>query len=160
MFRLIPAPLQRALMPMAHALRHRWRVWRKTPLHGVAVIISDLDGAVLLLRHSYGPDSWALPGGGLKRGEDPLDAARREVREELGMDLGRTVLVGTMEETLSGSPHTCYVVEAHSDAHPQVDRREVIEARFFPRHSLPDPIYARSRERLAFWSRAEGSGAA
>src|SRR3954470_4208287 len=41
-------------------------------------------GQVLLVRHSYGFQHWTLPGGGWKRGETLGDAARREVREELG----------------------------------------------------------------------------
>jgi len=27
----LPAPLHRALLPLAHILRHRWRRWRKAP---------------------------------------------------------------------------------------------------------------------------------
>ena len=29
-------------------------------------------GEVLLVRHTYGPERWELPGGGVHRGEDPL----------------------------------------------------------------------------------------
>jgi 8-oxo-dGTP pyrophosphatase MutT (NUDIX family) len=86
---LLPAPLHRALLPLAHRLRHAWRRWRKVPIAGVSVVITNLTGDVLLLKHSYGPDVWSLPGGGLGRGEDPLAAARREVREELGITLAR-----------------------------------------------------------------------
>jgi hypothetical protein len=49
---LLPAVLHRTLMPLAHALRHRWRRWRKAPLAGVSVIITNLGGDVLLLKHS------------------------------------------------------------------------------------------------------------
>ena len=65
---LLPAPLHRALLPLAHGLRHRWRKWRRTPIAGVSVVITNLSGDVLLLRHSYGPNVWALPGGGLASG--------------------------------------------------------------------------------------------
>ena len=41
--------------------------------------------AILLVRHSYGPQHWALPGGGLASGEDAEACARRELREELGL---------------------------------------------------------------------------
>ncbi len=81
MFHLIPQSLHRALLPLAHRLRHRWRVWRKVPLTGCNVVICNLDGDVLLLRHSYGPRVWALPGGGVGRSETPEDAVRREIRE-------------------------------------------------------------------------------
>lgn len=157
MQRLIPAPLHRALMPLAHGVRHRWRRWRKTPIAGVSVIVTNLAGDVLLLRHSYGPAVWALPGGGLARGEDPADAALREVREELGVDLARIEQVGMLEEVLSGSPHTAYIFTGLCDRQPRPDLREVTEARFFPSHSLPEPLGRTTRDRIAVW-RARGVG--
>ena len=60
--KLLPAPLHRALLPVAFRIRHRWRALRKAPLSGCCVVISNLNGDVLLLRHSYGPEVWALPG--------------------------------------------------------------------------------------------------
>lgn len=54
-----------------------------------AVIV--LDGNVLLVRKSlddpYNPGKWELPGGRLKDGESPDDALRREVREEVDLDV-------------------------------------------------------------------------
>ena len=157
MVQWLPAPLHRALLPLAHRVRHHWRRWRKTPIAGVSVIVTNLGGDVLLLRHSYGPAVWSLPGGGLGRGEAPEAAARREVREELGVDLARIECVGMLEEVLSGSPHTAYIFTGMCDRQPQPDRREVIEARFFPSHSLPEPLGRTTRTRIAAW-RARGTG--
>ena len=53
--------LQRRFLRIAHKLRDRWRRWRKTPLEGVSMIARDLDGRVLLVRHSYGPRAWRGP---------------------------------------------------------------------------------------------------
>jgi ADP-ribose pyrophosphatase YjhB (NUDIX family) len=154
--RLIPAPLHRALLPLAHRLRHYWRRWRKAPIAGVSVVITNITGDVLLLKHSYGPDVWGLPGGGLARGEDPVDAARREVREELGIELARIEPVATLAEVLSGAPHTAHLFAGTCDQRPQPDRREVTEARFFPSHSLPEPLGQHTRARIAAW-RARGT---
>lgn len=153
---LLPASLHRALLPLAHRVRHVWRRWRKTPIAGVSVIITNLGGDVLLLKHSYGPDVWSLPGGGLGRGEDPAAAALREVREELGIDLARLESVGTLEEVLSGSPHTAHIFTGVCDRQPRPDRREVTEARYFPSHSLPEPLGRHTRARIAAW-RARGT---
>ena len=147
----IPAPLHRALLPIASQIRHIWRKWRKAPLAGCAVVITNLDGDVLLLRHSYGPKVWALPGGGVEFGEEPADAARREVREELGLTLVKLEALGILEETVSGSPHTGYLFTSVSNQHPVPDGREIIEARFFPSHSLPEPLGRVSRERIDVW---------
>jgi ADP-ribose pyrophosphatase YjhB (NUDIX family) len=153
----LPAALHRAVLPLAHRIRHMWRRWRKAPIAGVSVIVTNLGGDVLLLKHSYGPDVWSLPGGGLGRGEDPLDAARREVREELGIELARIEPVATLEEVLSGSPHTAHLFAGTCDRHPRPDGREVTEARFFPSHSLPEPLGKTTRTRIAAW-RARGVG--
>lgn len=151
MLQFIPAPVQRALMPLAHRIRHRWRKWRKAPIAGVSVVVTNMTGDVLLLRHSYGPEVWALPGGGLKPGEDPEDCARREVREELGLELAQVKRVAVLEEQLSGSPHTAHIFTAICNARLRPDGREVVEARFFPSHSLPEPLGDITRRRVEAW---------
>jgi hypothetical protein len=42
-------------------------------------------------------------------------------------------------------------VTGRTQDHPRPDRREVIEARFFPLHSLPEPLTPLSRKRVAAW---------
>lgn len=154
---ILPLSLHRALLPWAHFVRHYWRCWRKAPIAGVSVIITNLSGDVLLLKHSYGPDVWGLPGGGLGPGEDPLEAARREVREELGVELARIEPIGTLEEVLSGSPHTAHLFAATCDRQPRPDGREVVMARFFPSHSLPEPLGRHTRARIGAW-KGRGTG--
>jgi ADP-ribose pyrophosphatase YjhB (NUDIX family) len=153
----LPAPLHRALLPLAHRVRHNWRRWRKTPIAGVSVVITNLGGDVLLLKHSYGPKVWGLPGGGLGRGEDPAAAAQREVREELGLTLSRIDAVAVIEEVISGAPHTAYLFSAVCNQQPKPDRREITEARFFPSHSLPEPLGRITRARIDAW-RGRGVG--
>ena len=60
----------------------------KQPRKRVAsdVIIRDEDGRILLVDPNYKPD-WDLPGGMAEANEPPLDAARRELREELSLDV-------------------------------------------------------------------------
>jgi len=61
-------------------------IWSPTVL-GVAGLVLDGEGKVLLVRHSYNP-GWRLPGGGVKRGEPPSDAVLRELQEEVGLTGG------------------------------------------------------------------------
>jgi len=62
----------------------RRRAQRETSAGGV-VFRRDPGGAVryLIIRDSY--ENWGFPKGHLERGEPPLDAARREVAEETGL---------------------------------------------------------------------------
>ena len=53
------------------------------------VVVFDAAGHVALVRHTYGDRRlWELPGGWVRGDEDPGVAARREVREEMGIDVG------------------------------------------------------------------------
>lgn len=149
--RILPRSLHRTALRRAHAIRHRWRHFAKLPLAGVSVFVTDMEGRLLLVRHSYGPGGWALPGGGMGRREEPLDAAAREVREEVGCLLESTRVLEKIEETISGSPHTAWLVAGITRDHPRPDKREVIEARFFPLHSLPEPQSEFTRKRIAAW---------
>ncbi|MCW2781673.1 MAG: hydrolase [Marmoricola sp.] len=57
---------------------------------GVAIM---LEGRVLAARRAYPPDlagGWEFPGGKVAEGEDPTDAAVREIREELGCEIAVT----------------------------------------------------------------------
>jgi 8-oxo-dGTP pyrophosphatase MutT (NUDIX family) len=148
---LLPARLHRAALPVAHKVRHRWRRWRRVELHGVSVVIANDAGEVLLLRHSYGPDNWALPGGGMGKDEEPVLAARREVREELAIELEQLEKVSEMREVVSGSPHTAYIFGAVAVGEPTPDQREIIEARFFKPLDLPQDISNLTRRRIAQW---------
>ncbi len=53
---------------------------------GALCVIERDDGRILLVAQTY-RSGWGLPGGLMARGEVPEDAARREVREEVGLEV-------------------------------------------------------------------------
>lgn len=75
-YRLLPARLKQIVVRLI------------TPNYSVGVIgLITVDGSqVLLVRPSY-RQGWVPPGGFVDRGEEPLQAMRREMREELGLDV-------------------------------------------------------------------------
>lgn len=68
---------------------------------GVGVIIVDEEGRILLeQRRDNG--MWGLPGGGIELGESVCEAALREVREETGLNVRITGLLGVYSEPAEG----------------------------------------------------------
>ncbi|MBU7014369.1 MAG: NUDIX hydrolase [Theionarchaea archaeon] len=64
------------------------RTYPETPIPAVGVIIYD-QGRVLIIQRAFEPSAnrWSIPGGAVEVGESVRDAARREVSEELGLDI-------------------------------------------------------------------------
>ncbi|MEP0393021.1 MAG: NUDIX domain-containing protein [Erythrobacter sp.] len=148
---VLPASLHRRLLQVAHRVRHRWRKWRKSPISGISVILTNEAGEVMLLKHSYGPKAWGLPGGGKSAGEDPQDCARRELYEEIGLKVDALQPLGVLEETLSGSPHRSHLFTAVVTDKPKPDGREILEARFFAADALPELLIRNVPKRMAIW---------
>ena len=69
-------------------LWRRWIVRLVAPSFtvGAACVIERDDGSILFVRLVY-RNGWGLPGGLIKRKEDVASCARREVKEEIGLDV-------------------------------------------------------------------------
>jgi 8-oxo-dGTP diphosphatase len=72
---MMPGPLKRAAV----------RVGAPSYTAG-AVCVLEHDGAVLFLWQPH-REGWSLPGGLMGKHEEPADAVRREVAEEVGLDI-------------------------------------------------------------------------
>ena len=155
MLHLIPPPLHRAALRVAHDLRKRWWRWRKPRLVGCSIIALDPCGRVLLVRHSYGNGSWALPGGAVGRKEDPADAARRELFEEVRCRVAEVQLVATMPELLHGAENVVYLYAGVTEDHPRADGREIVDVRFFATEDLPHPLSRTVQPRLKLLAPSE-----
>src|SRR5262245_39635631 len=64
------------------------------PTLGVFASIFDETGRLLCVRLNYGTRGWTNPGGRVESGESPLDALRREVLEEAGLNISPGELLG------------------------------------------------------------------
>lgn len=79
--------------------------WIYNRLGGVVrprVLVMNAAGEVLLVRSWTGHQGWELPGGGRSRNETVEDAARREVKEELGLDIAARPLLEIGTITVNG----------------------------------------------------------
>jgi 8-oxo-dGTP pyrophosphatase MutT (NUDIX family) len=111
----------------------------------IVLVESELEGAALLLcrrpvtmrRHA---GQWALPGGRLDPGETPLDAALRELHEELGLRLDEHSVVGWLDDfgTRSGFVMTPVVLWGGADPPLTPDPDEVLAVHPIGLQSLLD----------------------
>jgi 8-oxo-dGTP diphosphatase len=123
----------------AYRMARLWWLVRR-PRHFGALVALWHDGKLLMVRTSYRP-RWSLPGGGIRSDETPLAAARRELREELGIDLPVAALrevfsVGHFWE--SRNDHvTIFAAQLAKLPAFRIDRREIIAAAFRDPATLP-----------------------
>lgn len=105
---------------------------------GVTVAIIEGDTILLTLREDF--EVWCLPGGGVDEGESLADAARREVREETGLEVELTRLVGTYSRVGWRNHHGIFFAGWAIGGTLTPDPHEVLEARFFPFDALPEHL--------------------
>jgi ADP-ribose pyrophosphatase YjhB (NUDIX family) len=93
--------------------------------------------AVRMTRH---PGQWALPGGRVDAGETPLDAALRELDEELALKLGPDSVVGWLDDypTRSGYVITPVVLWGGADPDLRPAPDEVLAVYRIGLHALRD----------------------
>lgn len=143
------SPVRRALEPLVRPLlRVWWRVSRGMTL-GVRGIVTDAEGRVLLVRHTY-VAGWFLPGGGVERGEVALTSLARELAEEGGVEVTAPAeLLGVY----SNAPHFAndhvlvYRVTSWRACRAAGDG-EIAERGFFALDGLPSGVSRGTRARL------------
>ena len=136
-----PVALRRLGFRVAHRLLRGWWFVRRPRLQGVKCVLTDRD-RVLLVRHTYGRRDWDFPGGGVRRGEAPPEAARRELEEELGLRIDGLRSIGEVDVTPYQGAHDavhCFHAEV-ADARLVIDPGELAAAEWFPREDLPHDV--------------------
>jgi 8-oxo-dGTP pyrophosphatase MutT (NUDIX family) len=145
----LPVPLRRLGYRAAYlALRVYWFV-RRPEVRGVKCVITD-GARVLLVRHTYGPRGWDFPGGSVKRREQPVDAARREMKEELGVSIEDWRALGVVALSMDHRRDRlhCFQAELHAPR-IELNRGELADADWFSPDALPRKVGRYTRPILA-----------
>ena len=136
----------RLVYRVAYRLLQLWTFLRRPQVRGTMVAVFDQD-RVLLVRHTYGDRRrWELPGGWIHASEPAVVAARREVAEELGIDVdlenGAGVIEGDWDfkhESLS------WFACQWPGGRGTYDPVELAEVAWFPLDALPAHLGAAAR---------------
>nr|WP_240803946.1 NUDIX hydrolase [Streptomyces sp. A0592] len=144
------------------------RASRPKALTAASVLFTDAGGRILLVQPAYGrTDRWNLPGGGIDSdlGEIPRAAARREVHEELGLDLAPGRLLAVNWSHKPGRParirflYDGGVLDAPTLARIRLDPAELLQWRTVPSGELPTLVKGALRRQITACLEARASGA-
>jgi 8-oxo-dGTP diphosphatase len=107
---------------------------------GAMSIVERQDGRVLLVRLSY-RHRWGVPGGLLRRGEEPDAAARREAAEEVGIEIELLGAPAVSVDADARRVDVIYRARPAPDTDPDAARPtspEIVEVGWFPADALPE----------------------
>ena len=135
----------------------RWGV-RLTQQHfrvTAGAVVLDAGGRVLLLQHAFRPGSgWGIPGGFLAQGEQPEEALRRELREEVGLELECAELA--FVRTLKSAGQVEVIFRCRPRGEPRPQSMEIKQAGWFAPEAWPEGL---SRDQRWLIGRALEAGA-
>ncbi|MDA0366693.1 MAG: NUDIX hydrolase [Chloroflexi bacterium] len=132
------------------ACRRGHYTWYADPKLAVGVV-PVRNGEILLVRRNHEPayGRWAFPSGFVDAGEVVEEAARREVREETGVEVELDALLGVYSE-----PDEQVVFVAYAGtivAGEAVAGDEAIEVAFFDPEALPDLPFPHDQRVIEAW---------
>jgi ADP-ribose pyrophosphatase YjhB (NUDIX family) len=116
----------------------------------LAVIVAIIDDGRVLLTKREDFEVWCLPGGSVEEGESLADAAKREAREETGLDVELTRLVGVYSRLGGGIVDVHAVLYAARPVGGELRTQpgETIDVAFFPFDQLPDELLFGHKRRI------------
>ena len=129
--------------------------WYPDPKVAVGVV-AERDGHLLLVRRSHEParGRWAFPSGFVDAGEVLMDAARRETREEAGVDVHIDRLLGAWSAPDDPVVFVAYAGTLAPGA--PAPGAEVSEVAFFDPDTLPLLAFDHDAEVIAAWRATRG----
>lgn len=109
---------------------------------GVFAIIFD-DNDRILFCHRTDYDLWNLPGGRLKKGEDPWEGIIREVKEETGFDVKVEKITGIYSKPRENDlviQFICKITGGKIKINSEADKIKYFAFKNIPRNTVPKHI--------------------
>ena len=129
----------------------RWRAARLGQARftvTVAATLFDDESRILLLEHVFRADQgWGVPGGFIVKGEQPEEALRRELREEISIDIDEVKLLFT--RTLVRLKQVEIYYRARVVGEPKPSSFEIKQAQWFTLDNLPASLSQDQRKLIA-----------
>ena len=126
---------------------------------GCGVLIENEKGQILLQKRSDN-GQWCVPGGALEPLETYKQAATRELREEVGIEVtnlelfglysGNDRLINYPNKDVVYSLSVIFITKSYSGQISDEDS-EVLEHRFFNREDIPDNLFAPDARPILDW---------
>jgi ADP-ribose pyrophosphatase YjhB (NUDIX family) len=117
------------------------------PTLGVFAEITDDGDRILCVRMNYAARAWTTPGGRVESGESPLDALKREVLEESGLDVVAGELVGVYSKPYKDDLVLFFRASVVGRNLWQPND-EISHMGYFGRNELPEPMSLLVRTRI------------
>ena len=127
------------------------------PKVAVVVLVSDGD-RLLFVRRGAEPQigKWCFPGGYVDRGEQVEAAARREVREETGLEVEISGLIGVY--SLPSNPVIVIAYSGEARSGKLVPGTDAEDAGWFEVDDLPELAFPHNVKIIEDWEAAQQAG--
>lgn len=123
---------------------------------GASIIVEDAQGRILMQQRAD-DGTWSYPGGRIEIDETVEDGARREVREECGLEVGELRLLGVfsgkeLNHIYPNGNEVCGVdivyISSDYTGSLQSEDEEARKMGFFPIDALPQPISSMNAKQI------------
>ena len=140
---------RRRIEPLARPFIHAWFRRTRGVTLGVRGLVTDADGRILLVEHTYVP-GWHLPGGGVDRGETGAAAVARELVEEAGVRLTEPPRLVSLHSHEADHPgdHVLFYRCGAWEPCPATSRGEIHKVGWFAANALPPDTTRATRARI------------
>lgn len=110
---------------------------QKTFTVSVGAIVTNDEGQVLLLDHVLRPGSgWGIPGGFINENEQPAEAVKREICEEIGLEIEHIELL----QAQTTKRHVEILFRARAQGEGKIKSVEIKEVKWFALDEMPEEM--------------------